>query len=219
MFISSELDVFHFVTHRAKLCPQSHCAMDVNSLRTLKLLEEINRDNTLSQRDLAKAMNISLGLVNLFIKRLVKKGYFKITTIPKNRAKYILTPNGLAEKTRLTYEFIQYSFEFYRKAKQRLQVLLKALVEQNVRRVVLYGANDLAEITFISLQEIPIDIVAVVDDTKAGHTFFGSPILESTDLRSIYFDRILITQTDDVPQALELTAEQHIPTEKVVVLA
>ena len=193
--------------------------MDAKQIRTLKLLEEIDKDSTLSQRDLAKAMNISLGSVNLFIKRLVKKGYFKIATIPKNRAKYILTPKGLAEKTRLTYEFIQYSFEFYRKAKQRLQVLLKALEEQNVKRVVLYGANDLAEITFISLQEIPIDIVAVVDDTKAGHTFFGSPILESADLTSISFDRILITQTDGVPQALELTAEQHIPTEKVVVLA
>ena len=73
--------------------------MENQDIRTLKLLEEIDNDRTPTQRDLSKKLNISLGLVNLFIKRLGKKGYFKIKTIPKNRVKYILTPKGAAEKT------------------------------------------------------------------------------------------------------------------------
>ena len=78
-------------------------SMDNQDIRTLKLLEEIENGHVPSQRDLAKTLNVSLGLVNSFIKRLAHKGYFKITTIPKNRVKYILTPKGAAEKARLTY--------------------------------------------------------------------------------------------------------------------
>ena len=86
--------------------------MNKIDIRTLKILEEIENDHTPSQRDLSKKLNISLGLVNSFVKRLVQKGYLKITTIPKNRVKYILTPKGAAEKTRLTYQYIQHSLAF-----------------------------------------------------------------------------------------------------------
>jgi len=66
--------------------------MDQQELRTLQLLEEIESNRSPSQRDLATHLNISLGLVNAFMKRLAKKGYFKITNIPRNRVRYILTP-------------------------------------------------------------------------------------------------------------------------------
>ena len=51
--------------------------MDPIDLRTLKILEKVDNDGAPSQRDLARDLNISLGLVNSFIKRLVKKGFFK----------------------------------------------------------------------------------------------------------------------------------------------
>ncbi len=96
--------------------------MDNQDLRTLKILEEIEKDKDPSQRYLAGKLNISLGLVNSFIKRLAQKGLFKIKNIPKNRVKYILTPKGAAEKTRLTYQYIQYSFQFYKSARQKLHL-------------------------------------------------------------------------------------------------
>ena len=89
----------------------NHSFMHEKDLRTLRILEEIDRKRSPSQRYLAKKLNISLGLVNSFLKRLAQKGYFKITNIPKNRVKYILTSKGAFEKTRLTYEYIHYSFQ------------------------------------------------------------------------------------------------------------
>ena len=77
--------------------------MHVKDIRTLSILEEIDQKKSPCQRYLAKKLNISLGLVNSFLKRLAQKGYFKITTIPKNRLKYILTTKGAVEKARLTY--------------------------------------------------------------------------------------------------------------------
>ncbi|RLB29554.1 MAG: transcriptional regulator, partial [Deltaproteobacteria bacterium] len=64
--------------------------MDPQDIRSLQILEEIENNYSPSQRDLARKLNISLGLVNSFMKRLAKKGYVKITTVPKNRVKYML---------------------------------------------------------------------------------------------------------------------------------
>ena len=74
-----------------------------------KLLEEISREGTVSQRALADRLGIALGLVNAYVKRLCSKGYLKLKFLPKNRIKYIITPQGFAEKSRLTYKYMHYS--------------------------------------------------------------------------------------------------------------
>ena len=192
--------------------------MENQDIRTLKILEEIDNDRTPTQRDLSKKLNISLGLVNLFIKRLGKKGYFKIKAIPKNRVKYILTPKGAAEKSRLTYKYIQFSFDFYKKARKELQKLFNDLMDQGVERIVFWGVSDLAEIAYISLQEATIMLVAVVDDEKIGKNFIGFEITNSKMLNSIVFDRILITSIDSKDDVLEAIKKQGIHHDKVVIL-
>jgi DNA-binding MarR family transcriptional regulator len=192
--------------------------MDTQDLRILKILEEIDNDYTPSQRDLSKKLNISLGLVNSFVRRLANKGYFKITTIPRNRVKYILTPKGSAEKTRLTYQYIQYSFGFYRKARHNLQKVFRELVAQRVKRVVFYGVSDIAEIAYISLQETPIKMVAIVDEKKTGKIFLGNPVKNTAFLDALLFDRILVTFMGEKDAALERLLKQGIPRNKIVVL-
>ena len=192
--------------------------MDTQDLRILKILEEIDNDYTPSQRDLSKKLNISLGLVNSFVRRLANKGYFKITTIPRNRVKYILTPKGSAEKTRLTYQYIQYSFEFYRKARHNLQKVFRELMAQRVKRVVFYGVSDLAEIAYISLQETPIKMVAIVDEKKTGKIFIGNPVENTALLDSLLFDRVLVTFMGEKDAALEKLFKHGIPRNKIVVL-
>ena len=192
--------------------------MDRKDIRTLKILEEIDNDHTPSQRDLSRKLNISLGLVNSFVKRLTNKGYFKINNIPKNRVKYILTPKGAAEKTRLTYQYIQYSFEFYRNARDKLHKLFKHLMAQGVRRVVFYGTGDFAEIAFISLQETSIQMVAIVDDNNIGEKFLGSVVKDPDNLYSLFFDRVLITSMISKDKVLEKVLEQGIPRSKLIML-
>jgi DNA-binding MarR family transcriptional regulator len=92
---------------------------------------------------LARDLNISLGLVNAFIKRLAKKGYFKITTIPKKRARYLLTPKGAVEKSRLTYEYIRYSVGFYREIREMLVSLFGRLEREGVERIAYMDAGKL----------------------------------------------------------------------------
>ncbi len=192
--------------------------MDHRDIRTLKLLEEIEKNHSPSQRQLSRQLNISLGLVNSFVKRLAQKGYFKVTNIPKNRVKYILTPKGAAEKTRLTYAYIKYSFEFYKNSRQKIRELFRELSKQDVRNVVFYGASDLAEIAYLSLQETPIQLTAVVDEMKIGKTFLRLRILAPDTLMSLDFDKILITAIDPVDEIKEKLIAMGFEENKIAVL-
>ncbi len=190
--------------------------MDPIDLRTLKILEKVDNDGTPSQRDLARDLNISLGLVNSFIKRLAKKGYFKIGHLPRNRIRYMLTPRGVAERSRLTYEYIQYSFKFYKDARQRLQDLYAELETQGVMRIVFYGSGDLAEIAYLSLQQSNIELVAVVDEVRVGKRFMQFTIGHPDRIEFLWFDRILITSVDSTKHILEKIATMGISSSKVV---
>jgi DNA-binding Lrp family transcriptional regulator len=191
--------------------------MDTQDIRTLKLLEEIDKDYTQSQRDLSVKLNISLGLVNSFIKRLANKGYFKITTVPKNRAKYILTPKGALEKTRLTYQYLQYSFEFYRMARRNLRNNFNRLVEQGVKRVVFFGVSDVAEIAYITLQETTIKMIAIVDESKIGKVFLGNVVKSPDMLELLSFDRILITLMDKEAMVLDGLLKRGVARNNIII--
>jgi len=190
--------------------------MNPIDLRTLRILEKVDNDGTPSQRDLARDLNISLGLVNSFIKRLAKKGYFKIGHLPKNRVRYILTPRGVAEKSRLTYEYIQYSFKFYKDARQKLRDLYAELETQGVRRIVFFGAGDLAEIAYLSLQQSCIELVAVIDVDGVGQKFMQFTIVHPDQIDSLWFDRILITSINSMESILEKIATIGISASRVV---
>ena len=189
--------------------------MEHHDIHALRILEEIEKDNSQSQRELARKLNISLGLVNSFIKRLAHKGYFKVTTIPKNRARYILTPKGFAEKTRLTYEFIQYSFHFYKTARRKLKTLLGTLENGGVQSAIFYGASDLAEIAYVSLRETNLELVGIVDDFKSGEKFLGLTIMHPLILRRLKYDKIIVTSISSKDAIYDNLIKLNIPKSKI----
>ena len=167
--------------------------MDVHELRTLRLFEAIEQKRSSSQRDLAKTLGISLGLVNSFMRRLTKKGYFKVTHLPRNRIRYILTPKGAAEKTRLTYAYIKLSCQFYRNARSKIRKHLNNLENRNVKSVAFFGTGDLAEIAYLSLQETELQFVGIGDSIGNGDSFFGHAVIGFKALGLLNFDVVLIT--------------------------
>src|SRR2546425_12016586 len=122
--------------------------MDLQGKRDLQLLSEVERDAGVTQRSPAKKLGVALGLTNLYLRRLARKGYIKITTIPLHRIKYLLSPRGMAEKSRLTYLYMQYSLSYYRDMRQRLKVVLTGLASAGAKRVVICGTGELAELAY-----------------------------------------------------------------------
>jgi DNA-binding MarR family transcriptional regulator len=192
--------------------------MNPVDMRTLHLLEEIEKNHSPSQRQLARHLDISLGLVNSFIKRLAHKGYFKVTHIPKNRVRYILTPKGVAEKSRLTYEYIKLSYVFFKDARKKMQKLLQDLESQGVKRVIFFGATELAEIAYLSLQHTNIELVAVLDDLNVGKRFFDHMVQATSLLESAVFDRILLTTSESQDSIPDRLKKFGIAEDRVVML-
>src|SRR5262252_9985769 len=80
----------------------------------LGLLNSVEADGARSQRRIAAELGIALGLVNAYLKRCVKKGLVKVHDAPARRYAYYLTPQGFAEKSRLTVQYLSDSFSFFR---------------------------------------------------------------------------------------------------------
>ena len=190
--------------------------MDHQDIRTLKILEEIEGNQAPSQRYLSDQLNISLGLVNSFLKRLAKKGYFKATSIPRNRVKYILTPKGALEKSRLTYAYINHSFRFYRDARQKFSDILGRLDGKGISKIVFYGAGDLAEIAYLTLQETNMKLLAIVDPEHHSKSFFKLQIQQPNFLQTMKTEVVLITKIDSEGTLPEKIAQYGVNEENII---
>ncbi|HAT36797.1 MAG TPA: MarR family transcriptional regulator, partial [Rhodospirillaceae bacterium] len=120
--------------------------LDNESEITLGLLNAVHDNSAITQRSVASDLGIALGLANAYLKRCIRKGYIKVQQIPSNRYSYYLTPQGFAEKTRLTADYLTYSFTFFRRARQQCAQALKECERHGWRRVALAGASELSEI-------------------------------------------------------------------------
>lgn len=194
--------------------------MDQAAQRDLKILTEIAERGDVTQRGLSNSLGIALGLTNLYLKRLARKGYIKITTIPRNRIKYLLTPKGLAQKTRLTYEYMDYSLQLYKQTRHTLREVLEPLCRRPGCRLALYGTGEAAELAYLTLRELGMDLAAVVDGDGDGadRRFLGLPVQRPADLAPEAFDLLLVA-TFTPPDAIVETLVAHgIPREKVLPL-
>jgi DNA-binding MarR family transcriptional regulator len=183
--------------------------MKPEMIKELEILSELSKEEHTTQRALSMRLGIALGLINAFIKRLSRKGYIKITTLPRNRIKYLLTPTGFLEKSRLTLEYIQYSYTFYREARKNISAYLEELKKNGKTSVALVGTGELAEITYFSMQEAGIPLLAVIDDKKIGGNFFGIKIIGTKDFSADNFDTLIITDTNPIA-ALENAAREKM---------
>lgn len=112
---------------------------ETNDRIILDLLNSVETDGARSQRHIAAELGIALGLVNAYLKRCVKKGLVKVSDAPARRYAYYLTPQGFAEKSRLTVDYLSASFGFFRQAKADCTRVFEAAQERGFRRLVLAG--------------------------------------------------------------------------------
>jgi DNA-binding MarR family transcriptional regulator len=179
---------------------------------------EVEQDGTQSQRQLSSRLNLSLGLVNTFLKRLIKKGYFKVHTLPRNRVKYLLTPKGLARKSRLTVDYLRYSVSFYRDIKTLLMSKYLEMERSQVRSILFFGIGEVAELAYLYLQSTGIRLVGVVDETRFGEGFFQFRVEGLERLGRDDFDVVFVTDLDDSERAQERLIERGVSPERIVFL-
>lgn len=186
------------------------------------MLETLSSDPSITQRGLAKELRVALGLTNLMIRRLAQKGLLELVNVRKNRIRYLLTPKGLAEKSRLTSEFLEYSLHLYRRVREVVKSRLTDMGETGGRRVVIVGTDEVAEIAYLTLKELSLELVGVVADQPSKNSFLGIPVTDIETLAGLQFDCALVTSFPsgaaafrerirgyDIPEAKCIVIERH----------
>ncbi|MEK6766611.1 MAG: winged helix-turn-helix transcriptional regulator [Planctomycetota bacterium] len=146
-------------------------------VRELEILEKIENNGHLTQRDLSKEVGIALGLINHLLKKMVQKGWVKIKNVDARRIKYLITPEGAREKSSLLYKRVENTIHFYLEAKRVIKEKVMHLRNEGVESVSIYGINHIAEVLFIVLKELGLELTYVVDDNKEGEVWFGYTIV------------------------------------------
>ena len=192
--------------------------MNVNTYRDMHLLNEVTHSPRTTQRELSKRIGVALGLTNLMLRRLVNKGYIKITGTKRSRIRYLITPQGILEKSRLTYEFLQYSLQLYSRMRHFLREQLTILAQTGSRRVLLYGTGELAEIAFLTVQEIGLELVGVVDDFPSRKSFLGYPVQQPGDVQSDAYDWVIGSSVRAGDDGVQRLVASGIPLHRMIAL-
>ncbi len=157
------------------------------TLRELELLEHIERDPDVTQASLAAQLGVAVGTVNWHLKRLVAKGYVKVKRAQRRKLRYIITPEGLAFRARLTVNYIETSMRLYRRVRSRVRDLLVDAREAGFTSVRIDAQGDIADICRLTCLE---QGVAVVD---GDHT--NVPVLRARGTQVV----IVWPQAEEVP--------------------
>ena len=121
--------------------------------RDLALLQEIEADPDVSQAMLAEELGVAIGTINWHIKRLVEKGFVKVKRARRRKLRYIITPEGIALRARLTVDYIQQSFKLFRHVRERVTGLLQKLETMDIHAVRLSGTGDVADVCRLTCME------------------------------------------------------------------
>jgi len=159
--------------------------------RDLRILETLERNPETTQAGLAAQLGVAIGSVNWYLKRLIRKGYIKVTRLQRRKLKYLVTPEGLALKARLALEYMKASLRVYRELRQAAQETLAQLREAGYTAVRADGQNEAMEIFLLTCLEAGVSVEkdpqSPLPMVRAEGTRFvvGWPAVGNLDLSSL----------------------------------
>lgn len=192
--------------------------MKQSTYRDMHLLNEVTQTPEVTQRELSQRIGVALGLTNLMLRRLAKKGHIKIAGTKRSRIRYLITPNGILEKSRLTCEFIQYSLQLYGRVRSFLREQFRLVARAGHRRILLYGTGELAEIAFLTIHEMGLELVGIVDDVPEHATFLGQAVRKVSEVDLASYDRVVVASMRWEDGGAAHVAAFGVPPERIIVL-
>ena len=131
-----------------------------------------------------------------------------MSAVPTRRYAYYLTPKGFPEKSRLTVDYLSFSFSFFRQARADCSEALNTARARGWQRVALLGVSDLAEIATICALESDVTIAAVVDPRSKQNSFVGFPVLTSLDEIRDQADCVVVTDLKTANETAKAAIEK-----------
>ncbi|MGK7344555.1 MAG: winged helix-turn-helix transcriptional regulator [Candidatus Nitrospinota bacterium M3_3B_026] len=165
-----------------------------DEVAALQILEIIGQSKEVSQRKITRQTGLAAGLVSAYMRRVIGTGWVKARQVSARRWLYYLTPEGFVEKSRLTLKYLAVTFQHYHHIQELINGHLDACVEDGRGRVVVAGANELAEIAALNILACDgLELAGVVDGGGAdGRLVAGRPVEPYSALDGIEHDRLMV---------------------------
>jgi DNA-binding MarR family transcriptional regulator len=166
-----------------------------NEIRDLRLLEELEKNPIVSQRELSHKFGIALGVTNACLKRMARKGLIRIRGLNHRKIGYYLTPKGFAEKAKLTLNLISHIVQHYSELKKIISQRLLEVQRDGLQRIVFYGVSDEMEVAYITLQGVNLKLVGIVEDDEkvTPQIIFGYELEPVSRINELRPDCVLVT--------------------------
>jgi len=127
--------------------------------RELILLEQIEHDPDVTQASLAAQLGVAVGTVNWHLKRLIEKGYVKAKRAQRKKLRYIITPEGIALRAKLTVSYIENSMLLYRRTRKGVLDAIPKIRKAGFNCIQIVGDGDIAEVIRLTCIEQGLKIM------------------------------------------------------------
>ena len=174
-------------------------------IRELNLLQELEKNPIISQRELSHKFGIALGVTNACLKRMARRGWIRITSLDHHKIGYYLTPKGFAGKANLTLHLISWTVQHYSTLKEIIGRKLLEMENSGVKRIVFYGISDEMEIAYITLQGVHLKLIGIVEDQEKINRaeILGFEVKDFRQIETFQPDAILITSLTGLDERKE----------------
>ena len=127
---------------------------DLLNEREFELINIIGANLASSQRDFSRHLDISLGMTNMLLRRMVSKGYIRINQLDKRKVQYLLTPKGFSEKMRKSIHYTIKTLNSIGLIKNRLKDIIQVQYDRGERNFYILGSSDLGILVENTVKEI-----------------------------------------------------------------
>lgn len=182
-----------------------HLYKHSEEMRDLRILEELEKNPLISQRQLSQKLKMALGLTNTLLNRMARDGWIRIEGLTRRRIGYYVTPRGIAEKAKLTLVMLNSTLEQYSELKKIVGQRLSEIKHDGPNRIVFYGVGDELEIAYITVQQMNLNLVGIVEDDEKckSQILLGYELEPVSRIAELNPEAVLITSLANMEQKRE----------------
>lgn len=180
---------------------------------------EINPDTT--QKEMAAIIHAAPSMVNIYLKAYEEKHYIVREYLSPKKVKYRITPEGLKRKNYLLITYLHELLKLYKLAEDKVEAFLVHLEEKGYRRILLYGAGEVAE-TILGIiksrEDSLLEVMGIIEDDKKKwqQELLGFKIISREAIDQYQHDAVVITSYTFEDEIIEKLADIDYPADRVV---
>ncbi|OGV37053.1 MAG: hypothetical protein A2X48_04375 [Lentisphaerae bacterium GWF2_49_21] len=190
-------------------------SIEKNELLELEILKHVETSPRLNNRMAASKLGCSVKLAHVLLSKMVDRGLLHVKKHHSRRWDYFLTPGGIAEKARITYEFIDFSMQFYHEARRESSRVCRDIAESGKETVAFLGDGELAEIAYLGVKEWGLELKEVFGEEK--DNFLGLKVQPYDSADSSSSDALIVCLYDKtIPMRADYLPNGMMKNDKMV---